>query len=372
MTTSSWRSRGRTLLLLTGAFSLVTLFFSTSNFFYYLLGPKGYRLSLRQDFLLYAVRWLPWVVFAPAAIRLARRFPVRGSRWLGNLAVLLFGGLVLSSLESCLSTILYKGLFRPLVALPATEGVYLNDFWLTNLNYIHNNLVTFLIILICVWGLDYLRLYRERELAAGRLETELARANLQVLKSQVQPHFLFNTLNMISAVVYRDPAMADRMIARLSDLLRASLERTDAQIVPLREELELLGPYLDIMKARFGDRLAVVTDIAPETLPALIPSFSLQPLVENAIKHGIMPRKEGGTVTITTSRNDGRLFVGVANDGPGLEADTQTLMVNGVGLKNIQSRLRNLYGADCAFGFRNKAEGVVQVAFEIPFRDQAP
>ncbi len=369
--TSSWRSRGRTLLILTGAFSLVTLFFTTSNFFYFLLGSSKYRVSLRQDFLLYAVRWLPWIVIAPGAIRLARRFPVRGRRWLGNLAVLLFGGLVLSVLESCLSTLLYRGLFRPLVALPPAEGANLESFWLANLNYIHNNLVTFLVILICVWGLDYLRLYREKELAAGRLEAELARANLLVLKSQVQPHFLFNTLNMISAVVYRDPALADRMIARLSDLLRASLERTDAQVVPLREELELLNLYLDIMKARFADRLAVVSDVAPETLPAFIPSFSLQPLVENAIKYGIMPRKEGGTITITARRDGGRLAVGVANDGPGLEADTQTLMVNGVGLKNVQSRLRNLYGSDSAFGFKRRTEGGVEIAFEIPFRDRA-
>lgn len=370
MTTSPWRSRGRTLVLLAGVFLLVTLFYTTSNFFISRL-DSSHLLTLRQDFLLYAVRWLPWIFFAPAAIRLARRLPLRGRRWPGHLAILVPAGLALSVLESYFSCLLYRAIFRPLVGLPPAQQGFLNDYWLTNLNYLHNNLVTFLIVLICVWGLDYLRLYHERELAAGRLETELARANLQVLKSQVQPHFLFNTLNMISAVVYRDPALADRMIARLSDLLRASLERTDAQVVPLREELDLLNLYLDIMKSRFGERLAVVTDISPETLPALIPSFSLQPLVENAIKHGIMPRQEGGIVTITTSRHDGRLFVGVANDGPGLEADTRALMVNGVGLKNIQSRLRSLYGADCAFGFRNKAEGVVQVAFEIPFRDQA-
>jgi two-component system LytT family sensor kinase len=370
--TSPWRSRARTLLILTGLFFLVTLFYTTSNFFLYRLDPREYRLSLWQEFLLYAVRWLPWVVCAPAAIWLARAFPLRGRGWPARLAILVPGGLILASLESFLSVGLYKLLFRSLVDLPPAEGTYLNDFWLTGLNYLHNNLVTFLVILVVVWGLDHLRLYRERELAAGRLEAELARANLQVLKNQVHPHFLFNTLNMISAVVYQDPRLADRMIARLSDLLRATLERTDAQVVPLREELDLLTLYLDIMKARFGDRLAVVYDIAPETLPALIPSFSLQPLVENAIKHGIMPRKEGGTVTIAASRNDGRLVIGVSNDGPGLEADTQTLMVNGVGLKNIQNRLRGLYGSDCVFGFKKRTEGGVRIAFEIPFQNQAP
>ncbi len=367
-----WRSWAKTFLILTGLFLLTALFFLNTHFYYGGMTLDYSKVSLRQDFLLYVVRWVPWAVCAPLLIGLARRFPLRGPRRIVRLAVLVLGAFVVSSLESVVSFGLYNLVFEPIIKLADANIFYLENLKMTVLTYFNNNSMMALIILGVVWSLDHWRMFREKELAAGRLETELARANLQVLKSQIHPHFLFNTLNMISAVVYRDPSLADRMIARLSDLLRATLERTDAQVVPLREELELLNLYLDIMKARFGDRLAVVSDIAPETLTALIPSFSLQPLVENAIKHGIMPRKEGGTVTIATRRDDGRLVVGVSNDGPGLEADTRTLMVNGVGLKNIQSRLRNLYGADCAFGFRNKAEGVVQVAFEIPFLDQAP
>jgi LytS/YehU family sensor histidine kinase len=125
------------------------------------------------------------------------------------------------------------------------------------------------------------------------------------------------------------------------------------------------------MKARFGDRLAVEYDIAPETLSALIPSFSLQPLVENAIKHGIMPRNEGGTVMIAASRDNGRLVVRVSDDGLGLKDDPKTLLDKGVGLKNIKSRLQSLYGSDCAFCFQNRSEGGVQIAFDIPFQNQA-
>jgi signal transduction histidine kinase len=369
--TSPLRSRARTFLILTGLFFIVTLFFTTSNFFVYLISKERYRLSLWQDFLLYAVRWLPWAVCAPAAIWLARRFPLRGRRWPAHLAVLIPGGLILSALESSISVGFYKLLFRPLVALPPTQGTYLNDVWLTGLNYLHNNIVTFLVILVIIWGLDHLRMYREKELAAGRLEAELARANLQVLKSQVNPHFLFNTLHMISAIVYQDPSLADRMISRLSDLLRATLEQPDAQKIPLKNELDVLSLYLDIMKARFGERLAIEYDIAPETLSALIPSFSLQPLVENAIRHGIMPRNEGGTVMIAVSRDNGRLVVRVSDDGLGLKDDPKALLDKGVGLKNIKSRLQSLYGSDCAFCFKNRSGGGVQIAFDIPFQNQA-
>ena len=365
------RSRTRTFLILAGLFFIVTLFFTTSNFFLYLISTTEYRLSLWQDFLLYAVRWLPWAVCAPGAIWLAHRFPLRGRRWPAHLAVLIPGGLALAGLESFISFGFYNLLLEPIVNLPPSVGPYLKDFWLTNLNYLHNNIVTFLVVLVSVWGLDYLRMYRERELAAGRLETELARANLQILKSQVNPHFLFNTLHMISTIVYQDPGLADRMISRLSDLLRATLEQPDAQKIPLKNELDVLALYLDIMKARFGDRLAIEYDIAPETLSALIPSFSLQPLVENAIKHGIMPRNEGGTVMIAASRDNGRLVVRVSDDGLGLKDDPKTLLDKGVGLKNIKSRLQSLYGSDCAFCFQNRSEGGVQIAFDIPFQNQA-
>ncbi len=369
---STLRPRIRTLLILTGVFFLVTLFFTTSNLFYYLLRkPNEYPLTLWQDFLLYAVRWLPWVLFAPAVIRLARRFPLRRRRWPAHLAIHLAGSLVVAGAQSSLSVALYRHPFEGWVGLPEGVGPYLSDYWLTFLNQIHNNVVTYFVILIIVWGLDHLRLYREKELVAGRLEAELARANLQALKSQVHPHFLFNTLHMISAMVYEDPARADVMISRLSDFLRATLDSSDAPTVPLKTELDVLSLYLDIMRARFGDRLAVAYDIAPDTLSALVPSFSLQPLVENAIKHGIMPRDTGGSITISAGREDGRLVVGVSDDGPGLKDDPGELLDKGVGLRNIQSRLFGLYGADGVLRLGNTADGGARIAFEIPFRTQA-
>jgi two-component system, LytTR family, sensor kinase len=369
--TSQLRSRIRTFLILTGLFFIVTLFFSTENFFRFLLSPKDYRLSLWQEFLLYTDRWLTWVLCAPVAIWLARRFPVRGRRWLAHLAVLVPSSVALSAVQSSLCVVAYRLWFSSLVGLPPTEGTYLADYWLTGVNQLHINIVTFVVIQIVVWGIDYLRLYREKELAASQLETELAKARLQVLASRVHPHFLFNTLHMISAMVYEDPGKADLMISRLSDLLRATLDQPDTATVPLKTELDVLSLYLDIMKARFGDRLAVSYEIEPDTLAALVPSFSLQPLVENAIKYGIMPRNDGGAVTIAASRNDGRLVVGVSDDGGGLKGDPETLLHNGVGLRNIKSRLFGLYGADGVLRLGNRAEGGARIAFDIPYRTQA-
>jgi two-component system LytT family sensor kinase len=368
---SSLRSRIRTLLILTGVFFLVALFFTTSNFFYFSLDPGKYRLSLRQDFLLYALRWLPWALLAPAGIWLARRFPLRSRRWPSHLAVHLAGSLLLAGVQSSLCVALYRYPFKQLVGLPEGVAPYLSDYWLTFLNQIHNNLVTYVIILIAVWEIDHLRLYREKEVIAGRLEAELARANLLALKSQVHPHFLFNTLHMISAMVYEDPAKADVMISRLSDLLRATIDQPDTPTVPLQTELDVLSLYIDLMKARFGDRLAVAYAIEPEALAALVPSFSLQPLVENAIKHGIMPRNEGGAILVAASRNDGRLVVGVSDDGLGLKEDPESLLDKGVGLRNIKSRLLGLYGTEGILRIGSRDGGGTRIAFDIPFRTRA-
>ena len=365
---SPLRSRLKTLLFLTGAFLLAAVFFTTQNLFYSQLKPEDYRITLRQEFLLYIVRWLPWVLCAPFVLWLSRRFPVRGRRWASSLAVLVPASVAVSAVQSSLCAVLYRWPFAGWVGLPASVGRYLADPWLTSLNQIHINIVTFLVILLAAWGLDALRLYKEKEAAAGRLEAELARANLQALKSQVHPHFLFNTLHMISAMVYEDPPKADLMISRLSDLLRATLESTDAPTAPLRDELEILSLYLDIMEARFGDRLRVDFDVVPETLDALVPSFGLQPLVENAIKHGIMPRNEGGTVVIAARRDEGRLVVGVSDDGPGLRAAPDELLGTGVGLRNLKSRVLGLYGDDGSVRLGNGSGGGGRVELDIPFR----
>ncbi len=187
---------------------------------------------------------------------------------------------------------------------------------------------------------------------------------------QLQPHFLFNTLNAISALIPADAKPARRMVARLGDLLRSTLEHEATQEVTLREELAFLEPYLEIEQARLEDRLTVVMHIAPDTLDARVPHLLLQPLVENAIRHGIASRIEPGKVEISASRGPDNRFLQleIRDDGRGLNRDNGVSPRRGVGLTNIRSRLEQLYGTEHRFKLENRADGGVLVQIGIPYR----
>src|SRR5262249_40591374 len=191
------------------------------------------------------------------------------------------------------------------------------------------------------------------ELKASQLEARLAQAQLQALKMQLHPHFLFNTLHAISALMRKDVEEADRMITRLSDLLRLTLENVGAQEATLRQELEILGRYLEIEQRRFGDRLQVKMEIEPETLDARAPNLILQPLVENAIRHGIAPRSAPGLIEIRASRAGDKLELQVRDNGVGLPTDHREPIKEGVGLANTRARLEQLYGAAYRFEVNN-------------------
>jgi len=230
----------------------------------------------------------------------------------------------------------------------------------------HLNLLIYWVIVSVHHAFGYYRQVQVRELRAVELEKRLAQARLQALQMQLNPHFLFNTLHAISALVHKDVEAADRMIARLSDLLRYALESTDAQEVPLRQELDFLNRYLEIEKTRFGDRLTVRLDIAPETLDALVPNLVLQPLVENAIRHGIEPRAKPGRIDLRARRENGRLKLEVCDNGVGLPSGR--IPEEGVGLSNTRARLQQLYGERHLFALGNTAGGGLTVSVELPFR----
>ncbi len=216
--------------------------------------------------------------------------------------------------------------------------------------------------------MDYHRRYRERELAASHLETELTQAQLEVLRMQLQPHFLFNTLHAISSLMHRDVELADRMIARLGELLRATLDHAGAAEVSLQSELDFIAPYLEIEQARLGPRLQVRLDIDPETLDAAVPNLLLQPLVENAIRHGIAPQRGPGLIEIVSRRHNGRLQVRVCDTGAGLPNETP--LKEGLGLGNTRARLEHLYGDAHVFRIAPAPSGPgVEVTLELPFRE---
>jgi hypothetical protein len=216
--------------------------------------------------------------------------------------------------------------------------------------------------------LAYAGAARARELRTADLERRLAEARLSALKMQLNPHFLFNTLNMISSYVREDPDRADAMIAHLSDFLRATLRHADVQEVPLSTELTFLGAYLEIMKARFQDRLGVCLEVPPDTTSALVPHLVLQPLVENSLAHCLADGR--GRIRVAAEREAGRLRLVVEDDGPGI-VDPKAAFGKGVGLTNTRERLRALYGDAQRLELANRPEGGLRLLLDLPYRAAA-
>jgi signal transduction histidine kinase len=234
--------------------------------------------------------------------------------------------------------------------------------------YLITHLLTYGGILSFGSAVEYQRRYREGELAQSQLATRLAQAQLETLRAQLHPHFLFNTLNALSVLVRKqDTAGALRMLTGVSELLRMALNTTGRQFVPLHEDVDFLERYLDIEQTRFQDRLQVSRDIDPATLGALVPNLILQPLVENAIKHGLAARAGAGRVELRASRQGERLVLEVLDDGPGLAPGWESAP-GCIGVANVRARLRQLYGDRQSFTLENRPEGGTRARMELPFR----
>jgi len=251
-----------------------------------------------------------------------------------------------------------------------THGVRIHWYMYRRLflsNVVDDVVTTYLPIVLIAHVASYYRRFRERELRTSQLQAQLEKARLQALKSQLQPHFLFNTLNSISALMLTDVEAADRMITRLGDLLRISLETAGTQMTTLSRELEFVNCYLEIEKVRFEERLNVSIDVAPEALDASVPHLLLQPLVDNAIKHGISRRVAGGEIRISATLNDGDLNLEVRDNGPGLHEPSHSSS-RGVGLRITRERLETIYGQHHSVELLTLQEGGAVARVSIPFR----
>jgi two-component system, LytTR family, sensor kinase len=228
-----------------------------------------------------------------------------------------------------------------------------------------NVLIYFTLVALC-HARDFYGRYRERDRRALELESRLAVARLQALSMQLQPHFLFNALNAIAELIHESPDTAEAMVLRLAELLRLALRADNAQEIPLARELEFVRQYLEIEQVRFGDRLQVDLVIDPVTPKALVPGFALQPLVENAVRHGIYPKVGAGRIEIRASRDGECLRVEVTDDGPGLPKLEPVR--DGLGLGNTRVRLAQLYGPSGRLNLESPAAGGLKVTLEVPFR----
>lgn len=311
-----------------------------------------------------------WLVFVPATylvLWLGRRLAPSRERWLVPGLVHLAVATALALIHSLVHVVVSKAVgpeaWRAFPFGGMLFGIFLARYHIALM--IHGG------ILGIAMALDFQRKFRERELLASRLQAQLAQAQLQALKMQLHPHFLFNTLNAISVSVRKGANdQAVRMLAGLSDLLRIALENSGTQEVSLRQELDFLERYLALQQIRFRDRLQVHLEVAPETLDARVPNLILQPLVENAIRHGISRDSAAGRIEIRSRCENGSLRVEVLDDGPGFDDRAEPL--EGVGIRNTRQRLSQLYGDGGRLTLANGGGRGARVVLEIPYRPVAP
>jgi two-component system, LytTR family, sensor kinase len=308
-------------------------------------------------------RWYVWGALTPFIIWSDRRFAA-GSRTLARRLLLhLPASLVWTSVFALALTVVSVTLEgQPLNAAVLAREIR-SDFW----RLFQWNVELYWLIVGGWLAWDYHRESRNRELKATQLEKLLAEARLQTLQTQLQPHFLFNALNTISAFVERNPRGARRMIEHLGDLLRFSLDRSDRQETTLQEELAALDHYLAIQRVRFEDHLKVSVEVEPETLRAAVPGLILQPLVENAIRHGAT--QHSSSIEVSAWRDNGSLHLRVMDDGPGLPPSWQLSERAGIGLSNTQRRLAQLYPAAHRFSVREAPGGGVVAEVVIPYHE---
>ena len=307
-----------------------------------------------------------WFALSPLIIYLARRFPFETGKWKTSLPIHLIASVVIALFQQAIDTFVLTRLGYP-------PNRQFTSFLEAYQFFVYINLHLSILIYLSVVGIksafSYYQKYRERELKTSQLEARLATSRLQVLKMQLHPHFLFNTLNAISELIHRDPEAAEQMIGDLSDLLRMSFEKLEVQEISLKQELEVLRKYLEIEQMRFQERLKVEMRIAPETLDASVPNMILQPLVENAIKHGLAPRSEGGKIEIGAARNNGSLNLTVSDDGIGVPFGDLENLSEGVGLSNTRRRLRHLYGERHKFDLEAAGKNGFVVNLTIPYKE---
>jgi signal transduction histidine kinase len=303
--------------------------------------------------------WFSWYAVAPLVFVIARRFPLDRPTIPRILAHVIAAPLLFVT-AALLRTVARWPLFGP----PRDTFGEAIQFAFTSSLVIF--LLLYVVTVLLYYAVEYYQAYHSRELRASQLETMVVRAQLDALRNQLQPHFLFNTLHAISALMAKDVTAARRMMTRFSDILRLALDEPDQHEVRLSQELQFIDQYLDLQRMRFGDRLEVELDIAPSTLECFVPRLILQPLVENALTHGIGARAAAGRLRIASEAASGGVRLAVEDDGPGLGSAREEQLREGVGLRNTRARLQHLYGSRASLELTDVPGGGLCVSLTIP------
>lgn len=309
--------------------------------------------SWTDSFRFPVVECLFWAVLTPAILWLSARYPLFATRWPRSIGLLIVANAATEVLHALYRTPLHSFVYPRMVVIPLPRlfryylaGNALNDVW-----------VFWTIVMIEQFASSYMRQAEQQK--------ELARAQLQALTAQLQPHFLFNVLNSVSALMRHDAEAADEMIERLSDLIRTTLKDAPPE-VPLQQELALVANYVEIERMRFLDRLGFAIHAADEVLDAAVPPLLLLPIVENAVRYAITPRASGGNIDVEAVRESDTLAVRVKDDGPGHQNGSR--LTEGIGLSNTRMRLQKHYSGGASFSYRTLAPAGFEVEFRLPYR----
>lgn len=369
----------RTELALIVAFWLFVAFLSAANSIVDPRGPRSPQPTPALAFLQSAL----WAILTPAIFWMASRYRIERGNVVTRVLLYIAAGLVVAMVVDGITAWARMEVFDAASFAGRGQGGRRPDFGFQRPRFspifgirrvlFIDELTIFFGVTAAGFARDYFRRYQRRRDEATRLrahttllEGRLAEAQLSALRTQLNPHFLFNTLNAVSALAERDPASVRRMIARLSELLRYTLDGSQPQEVPLSQELGFLDRYLELMQIRFSGRLEVEKRIASDTWLALVPNLILQPLVENALKHGT-DSATGGRIVIEARRDEDRLILEVRDTGPGLQAGGPTISGSGLGLPNVRDRLRHLYEEDQSLMLRDAEGGGVVAEVSLPY-----
>lgn len=335
---------------------------------HYLMDSSSRNSAGILEFLVWQSCFLQWAVLSPLAFRLERRYPIDGQRRVTNLATLAVIG-VLFSYGAGLGSLGLSSVWRFLFRTPIHISP---DWWKPSPWDLSIMMMMFGSSVIVGYVIrNLIRLHEREQEAAGlalqksELETSLREAQLETLRTRLNPHFLFNCLQNISVLIQEDPRTAKQMLTRLGDLLRTALRGDSGPETSLKSEIALTKSYVAVEQVRFGNRLSVLFDVAPESESALVPTFLLQPLVENAIVHGLRDTQRGGIISIRSAVDSGMIGLTVTDNGIGFSADNPR---TGVGLSSTCERLERMYPGQHQFSIRRLPEGGTEVFISLPFR----
>ena len=354
-----WQQKWIRFAFLVGMWTLIGIIFASQLYLFAI--STGYKTTLSDVLRWELTRWCLWAALTPWIVRFARLHPIQKSHLVSRISWHMLISIVVSSVHVLLISLVYwliKSLAGEIESKETLEPLRIFKYAFS-VDF-HLGIFVYWSILV---SLLTIRFYRN----AAQLQFELTKAQLHALKMQIHPHFLFNTLNSISALLHKDPESADEMVGSLGDFLRLTLQNSGAEEVRLEKEMEFLKCYLEIEQIRFHDRLIASFELDLETLDASVPNMLFQPIIENAIKHGIAERTDLGHIEIRTKRHDGKLRITIKDDGPGLAGGLDAGAGEGIGLRNTRARLNHLYGNDHYFSLENIPGGGLLVTVDIPF-----